>query len=519
MKAKISNFAHKKNHGLVSNKLHSLALSNRAWASALWIAFLSVVMGCQERQQSHLEKVLAKGEIHIVTRNNPTTFYEGVDGPAGLEYDLARQFADYLNVELRVSIADSPQTISEQVANHQVDFAAAGLTITPARAKAFRHAPPYQDVSQKLVFKQGKTWPRDFNQLKGSLRVASQSSHAERLLTLKSEFPELSWSEANDTDSEDLMAQVLKEEIDYTIADSNELALNRRFYPELAIAFSVTEPLPLAWSFAKDRDDSLLVQAIEFFGHIKASGKLASLLDRYYGHVKKFDYVGTKHFLDASADKLGQYVGLFKEAGLSHNLDWRLLAALSYQESHWNPKAKSPTGVRGMMMLTLPTAKQMKVSNRLDAEQSIVGGARYLKKILSRVPNSIANPDRTWFALAAYNVGWGHVQDARKITELEGENPNKWVDVKKRLPLLRKKKYYKFTRYGYARGDEAVAYVTNIRRYYETLSYLHQEPTFHDLPDLPVAPEKLVADNDEKSKKTLEQSEAISAGNKALVTE
>ena len=236
-----------------------------------------------------------------------------------------------------------------------------------------------------------------------------------------------------------------------------------------------------------------------------------------FDYVKKFDYVGTKHFLDATDKKLNQYLDYFKDAGLNHNLDWRLLAALSYQESHWNPRAKSPTGVRGMMMLTLPTAKQMKVTNRLSAEQSIVGGAKYLKKILARVPDTINNPDRTWFALAAYNVGWGHVQDARKITELEGDNPNKWVDVKKRLPLLRQKKYYKFTRYGYARGDEAVAYVTNIRRYYETLSYLHQEPRFQDLPDIPASPEKLLAENSKKV--NAGEKDSKQQGNEALVTD
>ena len=156
-------------------------------------------------------------------------------------------------------------------------------------------------------------------------------------------------------------------------------------------------------------------------------------------------------------------------------MDWRLLAAIGYQESHWNPRARSPTGVRGIMMLTLNTAKHIGVKNRLDAEQSIMGGAKYFKIVLKRIPARIPEPDRTWFALASYNIGWGHVEDARILTERQGADPDRWVDVKERLPLLRQRKYYKQTRYGYARGNEPVQYVDNIRRYYETLQWISDE--------------------------------------------
>ena len=148
---------------------------------------------------------------------------------------------------------------------------------------------------------------------------------------------------------------------------------------------------------------------------------------------------------------------------------------MSYQESHWNPRAVSPTGVRGLMMITLTTAKQLGVKNRMDPEQSINGGAKYFQKVFKRIPSEIPEPDRTWFTLAAYNIGWGHVEDARKITLTQGGDADRWVDVKERLPLLRQRKYYKSTRYGYARGDEPVQYVDNIRRYYETLVWMTEE--------------------------------------------
>ena len=184
--------------------------------------------------------------------------------------------------------------------------------------------------------------------------------------------------------------------------------------------------------------------------------------------------MGARQFHKATQKKLVEYKDMFVEYA-GDDLDWRLLAAVSYQESHWKPHAKSPTGVRGMMMLTLNTAKQLGIKNRLDAEQSIRGGAQYLRKVIKRVPPRISDPDRTWFALAGYNVGWGHVEDARIITQQLGLDPDKWSDVKESLPLLQKKKWYKKTKHGYARGAEPVKYVNNIRRYYDVLVWQDEE--------------------------------------------
>ena len=195
--------------------------------------------------------------------------------------------------------------------------------------------------------------------------------------------------------------------------------------------------------------------------------------DKHYGHIEEFNYVDTRMFIQAIEQKLPKYQPLFEKYG--QEVDWRLLAAISYQESHWEPHARSYTGVRGMMMLTLPTAKQMGIKSRLDAEQSIRGGAKYFKRLIGRMPARIPDPDRLWFALASYNIGLGHLNDARKITQQQGGDPDRWVEVKERLPLLKQKKFYKKTRYGYARGDEPVNYVENIRRYYDTLTWMDNQ--------------------------------------------
>ena len=266
---------------------------------------------------------------------------------------------------------------------------------------------------------------------------------------------------------------LMEETIDYTLADSHNLSLVRRYYPDISVAFTVEDKQPLSWLLPKNRDDSLYALLIEFFGQMHQSGELTALEDRYFGHVEKFNYVDTRLFMKAVESVLPKYQDWFQQ--YAGDIDWRLLAAQSYQESHWDPRAKSPTGVRGIMMLTQPTAKQVGVKSRLDAESNIRGGAKYLRQLLNRIPERISPYERPWFALAAYNVGWGHVQDARKLTQQQGGDPDKWVDVKRYLPLLRQKRYYKTTKYGFARGDEAVTYVSNIRRYYDTLVWLDEK--------------------------------------------
>jgi len=438
--------------------------------------FISTLLltSCNEPKLSHLEEIKQRGLLKVVTRNSPTTFYESADGYAGVEYELAEAFAKSLGVKTQYMVNDNLKEIVDLVNTGEADLAAAGLTMTSEREKELRFAPSYQTITSKLVFKQGKKWPRNISQLNGELRVVAHSSYSQALLELKQTHTNLHWSETSEHTTEELLMMVLDETIDYTIVYSTELDLNRRFHPELAVAFTISEPKNLAWAFSPNDDYSLFSKTIEFFGQQNANGSIAQLQEKYYGHVEKFDYVGAREFHLATDKNLSQYKDWFVGSA-EEDLDWRLLAAVSYQESHWKPHAKSPTGVRGMMMLTLRTAKQLGVTNRLDPKQSIYGGARYLRKVLKRVPKQIENPDRTWFALAGYNVGWGHVEDARIITQQQGGDPNKWVDVKERLPLLQKSKWYKKTKHGYARGSEPVHYVDNIRRYYDVLVWLDEE--------------------------------------------
>ncbi|MCU4674668.1 membrane-bound lytic murein transglycosylase MltF [Catenovulum sp. 2E275] len=450
---------------MFAKKIIKYAIFLKLFSSLVLATLLSA---CQiEQNKTQAEMIGEKNIIRVGTIYGPTSYYLTSDGPAGFEYELAQEFAHYLNVELEIIPVYDLAELFNLLENNQVDVLAASLTATQARKEKYRFAPTYQYISEKLVFKQGNERPRDWQDITGKLRITAKSSHQETLEKLNLE--NLEWQTTNEQDAEELIQAVLNGEIDYTIVDSNVLAVNRRIYPNLSIGFTVSDELELGWAFAKQKDDSLYALLIDFFGSLHQSGEFARIEDKYFGHVKTFDYVDTRTFIEAIENTLPKYQNWFETYAKQYELDWRLLAAQSYQESHWDPKAKSPTGVRGIMMLTLPTAKQMGVKSRLHAEDNIKGGARYFSSLHNRIPDRITEPDRTWFALAAYNIGLGHLEDARKIAQGNGANPDKWHQVKVYLPLLQKKKYYKNTRYGYARGNEAVTYVENIRRYYDSL--------------------------------------------------
>ncbi len=443
------------------------------------------ITACDLLPQSRLEQVKKNGELHVLTRNSGTTYYEGPNGPSGLEYDLAAGFAKYLGVKLKIETPESLSQVLRKIQAGVADMAAAGLTITAERQDLLNFSTSYQRITPQLVYRVGTRTPRNLDQLQGSLEVIADSSHAERLRMLQDEYPNLSFQENSSLDSEQLLNLVWEQVIDYTVADSNEVAISRRFYPELRVAFDISASEPLAWAFPNGEDHSLIDKANEYLKMIKDNGRLDQLLERYYGYVTDFDYVGTRRYMKHIEQRLPGFRRWFEEAGEKTGIDWRLLAAIGYQESHWNPRAVSPTGVRGVMMLTQNTMRQLGISkSRLDPQASIEGGGRYIARVRSRIPERVREPDRTWMALAAYNVGSGHLEDARILAQSDGANPDKWIDVKKYLPLLGQKKWHKQTRHGYARGNEPVRYVENIRSYYDILVWI----TDRDSTPEPVSP-------------------------------
>lgn len=434
---------------------------------------LCVLSACKT-PSNQLDQILDRGELRVVSRYGLTSYYNNDGHLAGFEFELAHHFADYLGVELKVVVPTSLTKTLDMIDNDQVDIAAAGLTITRARQNRLRFGPVYHEVTQQLIYRHGRPQPRDITEISsGQLEIVANSSHAEQLAILQQEIPLLSWSENQTIDTNGLLELVQLEFIDYTIVDSNEMAASHSLYPELRVAFDVSEPQPLAWGMRRSDDMSLHLAITAFFEEIERSGYLDQLIEKYFGHIRRFDYVDSRAIHRRIQTHLPQYEATFKAAALAYGYDWRLLAAIAYQESHWNPEAVSSTGVRGLMMLTQATANEMGVSDRVDPEQSIFAGTAYLTSMKNRLPERISEPDRTWLALAAYNIGLGHLEDARVLTEKHGGIPDRWADVRENLPLLAKQQWFNQTRHGYARGGEPVRYVGNIRRYYDIL--LHHD--------------------------------------------
>ena len=420
-----------------------------------------------------LEQVLQRGSVTMLTRNGASTYYIGPDGPTGPEVELARDFADYLGVELEIEVASAFGQLDGMLERRQGDFIAANLTRTPERELTYNFGPDYMETSTVVVYRRGQPRPESLADLAGrKIMVIAGSSYEEILRDAESEVDDLQWEPREDVGMEELLLAVADGAIDATLVDTNIFSLSGQYYPRIDAAFTLPGSLPHAWAFHPGSDDSLVQRARSFIRQIEHSGRLAELLEAFYAPARGMDRVGMFQFLRQVRLRLPPFIPIFRETAEAYGLDWRLLAAIGYQESHWDPEASSYTGVRGLMMLTRRTANQLGVTDRLDPRQSIDGGARYFLQLRDRLPARIPEPDRTWMALAAYNMGMGHLEDTRVLTEAQGGNPDSWRDVEQRLDLLSQEKWHSQTRYGYARGHETRQFVANIQSYYETLVWM-----------------------------------------------
>lgn len=418
-----------------------------------------------------LQRILADGELRVVTRNSPDAYYLGSQGPEGPGYDLASQFAEHLGVPMRLYTVRTREGAIEEVAAGRAHIAAAGLSTGVSLPQGAQFGPGYQRVREHLVYRRRMARPSTIvAAARGEIEVGAGSAHQRTLEDLRLNHPELAWVERAGTDTEEILADVSQGRVQYTLASSTEFALNRSVHPELAIALDLSPERALAWVVSTEgHDHSLLDRVNAFFVLTRREGVIASLLERYYGEDDRFDYLLSRSFMEHLNLRLPRYLAWFQEAAAAHGVDWRLLAAMGYQESKWDPAAVSFTGVRGIMQLTEDTAARMRAGDRRDPRSSIFGGAKYLATLQKTIPRRIPDPDRMWFAVAAYNVGIGHLEDARILAQAQGRNPDRWEDVRDFLPLLSQERWYTRTKRGYARGWEPVRYVDNVQAYLNIL--------------------------------------------------
>ena len=426
---------------------------------------LAVFSACADK--SALERIEETGVVTVLTRNNGHCYYSYRDAPMGFEYDLARAFAEYLGVQLNV-VTPRWEDLIESLSNGKGDFIAASMTITPSREKLVDFSNSYFDIQQYVILHKNNYRIKTIQDLKTKrIDVRQGTSYEERLRELNEQGFAINITLHDDTPTEDLIRMVAEKEIDITIADSNVALLNRRYYPDVRMAFPIDELQALGWAVKKGEKE-LLAKINQFFAKMEKGRRLAGIYRKYYSAVDIFDYLDLKKYHHRIKTRLPQYEAIIKKAAKAHGFDWRFIAAVIYQESHFDPRAQSNTGVRGIMQLTQATAKEMGIQNRIDPVKSISGGVKYLKKLYDR-HGGIRGFDRLLFTLASYNVGHGHVLDAQKIAVEKGLDPNRWSALEQTLPLLSHPKFYKTSNYGYCRGIEPVRYVNRVLTYYDIL--------------------------------------------------
>jgi membrane-bound lytic murein transglycosylase F len=435
-----------------------------------------LISSCGDKK-TVLESIRESGELRFVTVESPLTYFKGSDGKAeGLEYELASMFAASLNLDLKLIVVKNKHDVTSLINKNKAHIGSSASALSGYPDNTLEYGPAYITARRQLVYHQKNRRAGSITDIKEDEVVIGEDVSYQMLLKKLSFFyPDLAWRVLENKSMTEILKMVndLKEPM--AIADSNWIDMYRYLFPEIRVAFDITGELPVAWVYQLNSDRSLDEAVRKYFNKINKNGSLDKLINQYYKYAKSFDYIDTRVFIENVHKTLPKYKELFIKSARETELDWFFLAAMSYQESHWNPEAKSSTGVRGLMMLTKDTARSLGVDDRLDPQQSILGGARYLIKMKARIPERIQGEDRLWFALAAYNVGFGHLQDARRLTQSQGGDADKWLDVRERLPLLADESWHQETRYGYARGSEPVIYVKNIRRYYDILKWKDAE--------------------------------------------
>ena len=423
------------------------------------------------------------GELLILTLRGPTTTQDipqagkrKDESQTGFEHDLATLFAKELGVIPKFLVMPSHQKLLDALQEGRGHLAAAGLVPTVELRAKFAFSQSYKLVQHQMIYRVADPKPKSLRDATAKrIAVIAETPAHDLLREMTGDFPAIAIDAIpHESQPDELLRRVAKKESDFAIVDSSAFAVSKTLHPDVAVAFNIGRESKVAWAFSPIADYDLQQSAVLFFDKIRSNGTLSQLIDRYYGHINRIQAVDAEAILGKIQNVLPKLRPLFHEAQQLTGIDWRVLAAIGYQESHWDPLATSPTGVRGLMMLTEDTADRMKVKNRLDARESIIGGAKYIVLLRDTIPSRIVEPDRTWLALAAYNQGYGHLEDARILTQRLKLNADSWLDVRKAYLKLREPEHYEQLKHGFARGDETVQFVENIRNYTDILTRLER---------------------------------------------
>lgn len=436
----------------------------RLFRASLLALFLLAIIQVQP-SNSLLQRIHSSGELVVTGVSGPTTFYQSTNGTRGLQYELARLFAEDLGVKLVLKDAQSSGAVLDNLKRNQTNIAITGLASNDSRLNRLRTSLPYLTVDEQLVQLGNRPVPQHFDDLENArIGALAGSSEAARLNELVRWRPDLSIIEFADADPMELLQRLEKGELDYVALNSSEFDARRQLFPQMVVSLNLQENSELAWAFVKTTDQSLYHAAQDFFARIQADGTLDHLI-AFYGQGDTFNSYAIRSFQRDMAVRLPRYQRLFETNAEKQGMDWRLLAAISYQESHWQPEAVSYTGVQGIMQLTQDTADYFK-ADRNNVSDSIRAGASYFRMIRNDLPPSVREPDRTWMALASYNMGPAHINRARINAQKAGDDADKWHVVAQHLQRMGKEARAKGRTLAVG---QALSYVQQVRRYYDSL--------------------------------------------------
>lgn len=416
------------------------------------------------------QRIINKGYLNYGTRISLLAYFDDGASEIGVEYQLLQQFCEQNDLQLQVLVYPNNSEMFSALELGRIDVAGGHLTITEKRQQRFNFSRPFAHSSIKVV-----TWSKwknikslaDLKHAKGA--IVADSSYQEFIQQQDIQFEHL--SDDNQKNLFELIGMVSKKQLDFTLADSEIIEIYDKFFPNLLFPLQLTEPTGIA--FALNRTDShRLKQRLDLMlEKTQVDGRLQQFREQIIQQIPKLKTTQTIAFLTYLYTRWSNLRTLFKQTAAQHDFNFLLLAAISYQESHWNSKAVSPTGVRGLMMLTQRTAKEVGISDRNDPQQSLIGGIRYFKKLYAKFPERISPQDRIAFALASYNMGYRHLEDARILTQRNHKDPDLWTAVEPFLRQLNQPKIGKTLKWGVADGETAANYVNNIFTYWQMLRW------------------------------------------------
>ncbi len=468
----------------------------------IFILFIIFLTGCikekpqQKNKQSSviqnaeyysdLAQIQQRDTLIALTGYNAYSYFIYRGQPMGYEYELLNLYAKHLGVHLKIKVLRNITEMFQMLNQGKGDLIAYNLTVTGSRKKKVAFTIPLNTSKQVLIQRRPSGWERmtldqiKKNLIKSSIEligkeiwVRNGSAYIQRLKHLSEEiggkiFIKIAPPEET---TEDLIKKVSDGEIDLTVADENIARLNQAYYRNIDFSVELSLPQQIAWAVRKTSVD-LLRDLNNWISHEKRRAEYYVIYDRYYKNRLAYRKRLRSQYFSHTGGKISKYDNLIKKYAAELNWDWRILAALIYRESQFNPKAKSWAGARGLMQLMPVVAKKYGVKNINDPVQNLKAGMKYLKWLDKYWSKYISDKnERIKFVLASYNIGYGHILDARRLAKKYGANPNIWENNVE-VFLLKKSnpKYYndKSVRNGFASGKETVNYVNDILNYYQT---------------------------------------------------